>query len=278
MKRFLWAPLFLLLSSCFHMSQQQCLNTNWREVGFLDGASGKLPQDLSHADADCSQYGIRVPVNVYQSGFNAGAKQFCTPTYAQGVIDGQAGKGAGEMDGRLGFCQQVHLNLNLGAYEQGRQKGLTSFCTYENGNLYGREGNALPEVCPKYLQARFNAGWVNGQGQFCSQAENGFALGKANKPYPLTCNPNIYYAFKTEYDRGLTITHRLGDVQNRLNDLNARINEKVNRYSFFQNGNQYYRLGPDRSDRARHELDEVNAMVRQKQPLDNELFNLQVMK
>jgi len=279
MKRLLLIPIIAALSGCAtHLSQEQCLTINWQNEGFNDGIAGKPPRDLSRAAQDCSQYGIPVKNDRYLTGWLQGAKRYCTPDYNLGYTDGLAGKPENDIFSRMPICAQAGVKLNLGAYNSGRQKGLQSFCTYENGMLFARQGKMLPDVCPPTLRAKFNAGWSTGKEQFCNQPENAFALGKSNQPYPEMCVPALYVAFKSEYDRGQAIGQRQGSVQSRINELNDRISSKVFRYSLESTHAGYYKLGRNKSPEAAQALDHVNAMVREKQHLESELFKLQVMR
>lgn len=278
MKRLLLLPFVAMLASCAtHLNQEQCLTINWQSEGFNDGVAGRPPRDLTPAMQDCAQFGITVNVSNYQKGWHEGAKKYCTPDYNVGYTDGLAGKPENVIYDRMPICQQAGTALNLTAYKSGRLQGLQSFCTYENGENLARRGLMLPDVCPSQLRAKFNAGWTNGKNQFCNQPGNAFALGKTLKPYPELCPPDLYAAFRSEYDRGAAIGQRMGDIQNRLNDLNDRISSKVDRFGLVQYEPDHYRLGRDKSHEAQEALDKVEGMIRERHGLEKDLFNLQVM-
>lgn len=277
MKKIILLLAAIVLSGCVsHMSQQQCLNTNWQQEGFNDGSAGRMPRDLSRAAEDCLKFGIMINRAGYHAGWRQGARQYCTPDFNTGYADGSAGRPEGDIFNRTSICQQAGVRLNLSQYQAGRHKGLQLYCTYENGVNLARQGLPLPDVCPPGLREKFRAGWSSSKEQFCNNPANGFALGKANKPYPSICTPELYIAFKSEYDRGLAIGQRSGEGQARIDDLNRRISNKVHRYRLVER-HGHYRLGRDKSPQAHEALDRVNAMAREKRHIEKDLFKLQVM-
>lgn len=280
MKRNLFLlPIFAVLAGCVpHLSQQQCLSINWHNEGYNDGVAGKMPRDLSQAVQDCAQYHISIDQSIYQAGWQAGARKYCTPSYSIGFTDGSAGKSLNDINSRSTVCAAASTRLRLNEYKPGWQKGIQSFCTYENGNLLGQQGKPLPDVCPASLQADFSAGWNKGKGDFCSQTANAFALGKENKPYPNACTPELYVAFKAEYDRGAAIGQRIKDLKQQIKDIDDEISDKANKYSLNKKDDGYYELGYDSSQDAVNAKNQVNAWVDQKRPLENDLFNLKVMR
>src|SRR4051812_26680160 len=98
-------PAFFLLTGCVqHLSQEQCLNTNWYNEGFNDGVAGKMPRNLAPAITDCAKYNILVNGTTYQSGWHEGAKKYCRPDYSLGYTDGIAGKSMNDINNRMPVC------------------------------------------------------------------------------------------------------------------------------------------------------------------------------
>jgi len=261
-----------------HLTQQQCLTMNWQDVGFQDGAAGKPASDLSAETKDCAKFNIAVNNQRYHTGWIQGAKQYCSPDAKVGYVDGAAGKPVVEIYNRMPICQQAGIKLNLATYNAGRQTGLKTFCTFENGANFARQGALLPEVCPPQLNANFSSGWATGREQLCNHPKNGFALGKSLKSYPAICSPEIYAAFASEYHRGEVIGQRILALHIKIDPLNEKIAAKVNRYSFVRNVNGNYDLDGDGSNDAKEALGTVKSMVKEKQPYERELFLLEVMK
>ncbi|MBS0358561.1 MAG: DUF2799 domain-containing protein [Proteobacteria bacterium] len=279
-KLFFLLPVLMSLFGCAsHLSQQQCASMNWQSEGFNDGLAGRSPRDLSRSMKDCSEYGISVNSSAYQAGWRDGVRQYCTPDYNLGYTDGVAGVPEATIHNRWPICQQAQVKLNLTNYNAGRQKGLLLFCTHENGLNLARQGQLVSlDLCPPHLRHKFNAGFMEGKEKFCSYPENGFALGKENKPYPVLCSPAIYLAFKSEYDRGVIVAQRSGDLQGRINALNETIKWKAYKHGLIQKDDGFYRLGWKKDPAAEEALSIANTLVGEKQHLEKELFKAQVVR
>lgn len=278
-KTFIVGMMIALTSSgcATHLSQQQCAAINWQNEGILDGKSGKPSRDLTNATLDCAQFGIEVNKANYTQGWNEGAKDYCHPSMDTGYADGTAGAAVDSIKIRNNFCIQAGINLSLTQYEMGYQKGLKQFCTYDNGMNYATSGKAFPKVCPNDMNG-FKVGWNAGQKQFCSNARNGFALGKEGKLYPAVCNYDLFAAFKSEYDRGLAISQKMNSIQTEVNRLNDHISRKVIDYHLIQNSRGDYKLSWDKSQEALNALESVKNLVNEKSPLEKTLFELKVMR
>lgn len=279
MIKLLWLPFFLILTSCAsHLSQQECLSTNWNLVGFQDGQVGKMPRDLSGAIEDCSEFKIGVDTNQYIQGWRNGAKEYCTPSQQTGLLEGQSGIPSNAINGRLPICNRAGVSLDVSSYLKGHQEGLKRFCTYENGNNIAMTGQRLPDVCPKNLTANFSKGWQAGQQVFCQQTMNAFALGKGRQPYPEACPQNLYFGFKSEYDRGFTISNQIEAGESRLREIDNFISYRRHKYDLDYSSQGYYRLGRNKSPEANSAVREVNNLVRERGNIERDIFNLRVMR
>ncbi|MCY4427184.1 MAG: DUF2799 domain-containing protein [Halieaceae bacterium] len=94
------------------MSENECLNADWRLIGHDDGQSGKPRSILGAYRKDCAQYGV-------------------TP--------------------------------NQHEYEEGRDQGLTFYCTRDNGYRVGRSNPVYKGVCPAVLEIDFQNGYEMGR-------------------------------------------------------------------------------------------------------------------
>ena len=101
-----------LLQGCASMSENECLNADWRLIGQDDGQSGKPRSILGAYRKDCAQYGV-------------------TP--------------------------------NQHEYEEGRDQGLTFYCTRDNGYRVGRSNPEYQGVCPAVLEIDFQSGYEMGR-------------------------------------------------------------------------------------------------------------------
>ena len=77
----LWCALLALTlcSSCAVMSESECLNANWREVGRNDGLEGRRAEGLARYQEACLQYGVTPDGKAYEQGRNDGLAIYCTP-------------------------------------------------------------------------------------------------------------------------------------------------------------------------------------------------------
>jgi|GEM_PF-1081657 len=267
-----------LVTGCAsHMSQQQCMSTNWQQVGFNDGQAGQAPRDLSGPIQDCQKFQIAVDTKAYQRGWHNGMQHYCSPSFEMGLSSGKAGQAYADILQRSGRCEQANLQLDTRAYKRGHLQGIQGFCTHQNGLNIGLQGKELPEVCPAEVKGRFMQGWQAGIKQFCSNSGNAFALGKQGQPYPQACTPAFYVAFKSEYDRGAMIRNRSGELGQQINELNDRIQRRVGDFGLRQTYDyRGYELGDNRSEDARRALHEVRGMLQQKGQLEAQQTQLQV--
>ena len=88
------AGLLLAMSiagGCATMSESECINADWREVGRNDGLEGKRQTQLArHYDA-CIKYGITPDRDEYMAGREAGLIVYCTQD--SGYWEGRNGAG-----------------------------------------------------------------------------------------------------------------------------------------------------------------------------------------
>ena len=68
---------FSALQGCATLNEASCTEANWQDIGFNDGAIGERHQLSRHQKA-CSQHGIAVDANSYNTGRDKGLKAFCT--------------------------------------------------------------------------------------------------------------------------------------------------------------------------------------------------------
>ncbi|GAB2916904.1 DUF2799 domain-containing protein [Rheinheimera gaetbuli] len=78
-----------LLSGCASMNKSECVNADWRTIGFEDGASGKAETAISSYRQDCADHGVAPDLNAYRLGHREGAERFCTSR--NGFVVGKRG-------------------------------------------------------------------------------------------------------------------------------------------------------------------------------------------
>ncbi|MDE0363700.1 MAG: DUF2799 domain-containing protein [Rhodospirillaceae bacterium] len=80
-----------IAGGCATMSESECINADWREVGRNDGLEGKRQTQLArHYDA-CIKYGITPDQDEYTAGREAGLTVYCTQD--SGYWEGRNGAG-----------------------------------------------------------------------------------------------------------------------------------------------------------------------------------------
>jgi len=79
-----------VLGGCATMNEKECLNADWRAIGFEDGVNGaKLSRVGQHREA-CAEYGVKPNLDAYNTGRDEGLKSYCRPHngYRVGVKGG----------------------------------------------------------------------------------------------------------------------------------------------------------------------------------------------
>jgi hypothetical protein len=100
------------LAACTGMSEQACLATDWRTVGFEDGTSGRPVGTISNHRQACARHGIAPDLATYRAGHADGVEVYCRPT--RGFDVGRRGQRY------QGVCP-VDLEIDfLSAYNAGR--------------------------------------------------------------------------------------------------------------------------------------------------------------
>lgn len=74
--------LVLALSGCAGMNEQECLVTDWRTVGFEDGALGRPVENISGYRRACAKHGVAPDLERYRAGHADGVESFCQPVKA----------------------------------------------------------------------------------------------------------------------------------------------------------------------------------------------------
>lgn len=69
----------LLLSGCATLNKEECLNADWRIIGFEDGARGHAASRIGNHRKACSEHGVIPDATAYNAGRDEGLKEFCQP-------------------------------------------------------------------------------------------------------------------------------------------------------------------------------------------------------
>ncbi len=68
---------FLLLNSCATLSQEDCMQGAWFELGLQDGRQGKTFKRLAKHQKSCTEYGIGIDREAYDAGRKQGLDDYC---------------------------------------------------------------------------------------------------------------------------------------------------------------------------------------------------------
>jgi hypothetical protein len=76
----------VLLNACTTLNKDECLNANWKIIGYEDGAHGHPPDRIGEHRQACAKHNIVPDMNTYQQGHAEGMRRFCQPRngYQQG--------------------------------------------------------------------------------------------------------------------------------------------------------------------------------------------------
>ena len=147
----LLASILLVIAGCATVSKEDCLLTDWYEIGRLDGRQGKPRTTFQGRAKACLEHGINADRGAYYKGHDLGLKYYCTEQ--KGFELGQQG---------LAYNSVCPINLEKG-FRAGYDKGMQSFCSEQKGFDLGRRGKAYRYVCPPEFESDFRAGYEHGR-------------------------------------------------------------------------------------------------------------------
>ncbi|XOV87505.1 MAG: DUF2799 domain-containing protein [Pseudomonadota bacterium] len=139
----------IVLSGCATMSKEECVNADWRIIGFEDGASGSPANQIGVRRKACADHGVVPDKDAYDAGYAEGLVTYCV--YDYGLAAGRNGRLAN------GVCPLDS------AYRTGYEDGIVSFCTYEIGYEEAVQGRSYERVCPQGMEEDFLAGYEHGR-------------------------------------------------------------------------------------------------------------------
>lgn len=102
-----------VLAGCAGMSEQACLSSDWRGIGFEDGVHGRTVGQIGNYRQACSKYGIAPDLDAYRTGHGEGVEVYCRPS--NGFDSGRRGASY------QGVCPSGLETDFLDAYNTGRQ-------------------------------------------------------------------------------------------------------------------------------------------------------------
>lgn len=79
----------LALTGCAGMSANECELADWQAVGYEDGVQGRSSDKFGSYRKNCAQHEVAPDFQAYQSGRDAGLREYCQPT--RGFREGSRG-------------------------------------------------------------------------------------------------------------------------------------------------------------------------------------------
>ncbi|TFV88439.1 DUF2799 domain-containing protein, partial [Oxalobacteraceae bacterium OM1] len=78
------APLLAALAAagCASLSKDQCLQGDWRQIGYTDGLAGAPAGRINDHAKACGDYGVRPDLDAYLRGREQGFQTYCRPYHA----------------------------------------------------------------------------------------------------------------------------------------------------------------------------------------------------
>ena len=143
--------IMLIGAGCASVSKEDCLLTDWYEIGRMDGRQGKPRTVFQGRAKACLEHGINADRQAYYSGHDQGLKYYCTQQ--KGFELGQKG---------LPYNSVCPLQLESD-FRAGYDKGMQFFCSEQKGFELGRQGQAYRNVCPLRFEPDFRAGYEKGR-------------------------------------------------------------------------------------------------------------------
>jgi hypothetical protein len=111
-RRVLLPMILLALGGCSAMSRPECEVSDWRAVGFEDGAKGASVTRIGDYRKACSKYSVTPDLEAYRAGYAQGVETFCRE--ANGFSVGERG---GNYEG---ICPAELEEDFLAGYRSGR--------------------------------------------------------------------------------------------------------------------------------------------------------------
>lgn len=78
-KAFAAAAIMFALAGCAGMSEQACLTSDWRTIGFEDGSLGRSEATIGNYRKACAEHGVAPDLDAYRAGHADGVLSYCKP-------------------------------------------------------------------------------------------------------------------------------------------------------------------------------------------------------
>ena len=102
----------LATAGCAGMSEQECVASDWRTIGFEDGTAGRPVGTIGNYRQACAEYGVSPDLASYRAGHADGVEVYCRPSRGFEI-----GRGGGTYQG---VCPAGLEPEFVDAYQAGR--------------------------------------------------------------------------------------------------------------------------------------------------------------
>ena len=153
------AAAVLLFIGCASVSKEDCLLTDWYEIGRQDGRQGRPRTAFQGRAKACLEHGISADRQAYYSGHDQGLTYYCSEQNGFEL-------------GQKGFAYNAVCPLQLEPnFRAGYNRGMQTFCSEQKGFDLGRQGQAYRNVCPPEYEPDFRMGYEKGRAIYQYESE-----------------------------------------------------------------------------------------------------------
>ena len=111
------------LAGCAGMSEQACLTSDWRTVGFEDGTLGRNAATVGNYRQQCAEHGVAPDLDAYLAGHTYGVQIYCRATHGFDVgRSGAAYQGVCPSDLEADFVAAYNTGRHLYELESALQR------------------------------------------------------------------------------------------------------------------------------------------------------------
>lgn len=103
----------ILVAGCATLTEDECRQGNWQEIGQRDGANGRTADHVSRHFKACEKTGIKPDISLWEKGRQQGLPMYCTP--ARAYREGRDGHDLSPV------CPAADLRALAAANEKGQQ-------------------------------------------------------------------------------------------------------------------------------------------------------------
>ncbi|MGD9214556.1 MAG: DUF2799 domain-containing protein [Desulfobacteraceae bacterium] len=113
----LWAAVAVLVYGCASLDKAECINADWKSIGFEDGVRGYKGSHIGRHREACARHGVAPDLDLYEAGRQQGLAQWCTPHngYRLG-IQGKRYNGVCPTTLEAGFMEALAQGRAVNAY------------------------------------------------------------------------------------------------------------------------------------------------------------------